>query len=334
MSILTINDTILRRFDIDLEDTKEKLAVVDDLLTLKDSFNITTITNLNLIRKAYRTKLSSDNKDMFIAQTGLLIQRYKDILSKPMAAKDKKAYDKYKKDIEVEFLRVVSRIIKVNQWYDIIIPTVEHKSPEPEPEQDTFDTEITYRDYDRVNIVSKFSYSRVSHFQECIKQYQGKQNCKIPKEVLENLEKKFKAFKLLNDTEGEVKYGKITREHIFLFLKQLGYTNQYENVNFIYCILTGKKIDDIEHLEYQLIEDFKELTNLYDQVHGKDKHQELKRKNFMNVQYILYQLLRNRNHPCSIKDFSVLKTVEKKKFHDEVCSKLFEQLGWNFTPTF
>ena len=138
--------------------------------------------------------------------------------------------------------------------------------------------------------------------------------------MFDGLDKKFKAFRLLNESESDyVKYSKITKDHITLFLKQLNFTNQYENANYIYFTLTGKQQDNIEYLEHQLIEDFKELSNLYDVIHGKDKPQELKRKNFMNVQYILYQLLKNRNHPCNIKDFSVLKTVEKKKFHDDIC---------------
>ena len=119
-----------------------------------------------------------------------------------------------------------------------------------------------------------------------------------------------------------------------MFLKQLKYPNQYENINFIYYNLTNKRIDDIEFLEHQLIDDFKELANLYDLVHGKDTPGALDRKNFMNVQYILFQLLKRHNHNCNIEDFAILKTVEKKKFHDEICSKLFEKLCWNFTPTF
>jgi hypothetical protein len=192
-----------------------------------------------------------------------------------------------------------------------------------------------HKDYDRVNVATKFAYSRVMHFQECMRQYQGKQNCKIPHEVFDKLEQKFAALRLLNDSDNKhVRYSRITRENIVMFLKQLNYANHYENVNYIYYVLTGKKVDDIDHLEDRIIEDFKELSSLYNDIYGKDKPKELKRKNFMNVQYILFQLLRNRNHMCCLEDFAVLKTLEKKKFHDEICCHLFDQLGWKFTPTF
>ena len=119
-----------------------------------------------------------------------------------------------------------------------------------------------------------------------------------------------------------------------MFLKELKYTKHYENVNLIYFTLTNKRVDDISYLEEQLIEDFKELVSLYDELHGKDKEEELDRKNFMNVQYLLFQLLRRHNHPCKIEDFTILKTIDRKLFHDTICKNLFNKLGWKFTPTF
>ena len=36
------------------------------------------------------------------------------------------------------------------------------------------------------------------------------------------------------------------------------------------------------------------------------------RKNFINNQYVLYQLLTKYKHPCDISEFNILKTVETK----------------------
>ena len=208
-------------------------------------------------------------------------------------------------------------------------------------QQSAIETGITHKDYVRVNIVGKFIYNRVLHFQDCIKQYQGKQNCKIPEKLYRDLDLKFKAYRLLisepqNGTPlpNHIKYSKITRNHILEFLKELKYTKHYENVNLIYFILTNKRIDDIGHLEDQLVNDFKELVYLYDEIHGKDKPDELKRKNFMNVQYLLFQLLRRHGHICKIENFTMLKTIDRKLFHDTICKNLFDKLGWKFTPTF
>jgi hypothetical protein len=297
--------------------------------------------------------------DNFIAKTNHLIQRYMEILQTQLSYEEREKYDQEKEELQRQYFNFAEEIITLRRWADIKVnqkPIVQTKCKfchnndpgkfemddsnkkfclECSGQQETLETGVPYKDYDRSNTVSKFTYSRIIHFQECIKQYHGKQNCKIPKEVFEKLESKFKALNLLVDSDNtHVKYSRITKEHILIFLKQLGYTNHYENANYIYYVLAGKRIDDIEYLEEQLIKDFKELSFLYDFIYGKDKPKELKRKSFMNVQYILFQLLRNRNHKCRIEDFSVLKTIEKKKFHDEVCSHLFDQLGWNFTPTF
>ena len=56
--------------------------------------------------------------------------------------------------------------------------------------------------------------------------------------------------------------------------------------------------------------------------------------NFFNNQYVLYQLLTKHGHPCDISEFNILKTVERKTYHDEICRELFRELGWNFVSVF
>ena len=150
------------------------------------------------------------------------------------------------------------------------------------------------------------------------------------KKVYDDLEKQFELHHLLNgdkDTSKNVRFKNITKEHISLFLKELDYTKHYENINLIHYNLTGIKPDDIGYLEDKLLEDFDILTDLYDK---NFKH--IDRKNFINTQYVLYQLLLRHKHPCTKEDFSILKTVDRKAFHDEVMKNLFEICGWNFSP--
>ena len=33
-------------------------------------------------------------------------------------------------------------------------------------------------------------------------------------------------------------------------------------------------------------------------------------------------------------DFNILKTIDRKSFHDDICVGLFAELGWNFSHTF
>jgi hypothetical protein len=93
-------------------------------------------------------------------------------------------------------------------------------------------------------------------------------------------------------------------------------------------MITGVKPVDISHLEEQLLDDFNILTELYSTI----KH--IKRKSFINSQHVLYQLLRRHKFPCDKDDFIVLKTTDRKHFHDEITKELFETLGWNHVPYF
>ena len=96
--------------------------------------------------------------------------------------------------------------------------------------------------------------------------------------------------------------------------------------------MTGKKPDDISYLEDKLLDDFDTLTELYDR---KFKNKPgFSRKNFINTQYVLYQFLLRYRHPCKKDDFTILKTVDRKSFHDDVAKKCFEELGWNHHPLF
>jgi len=189
----------------------------------------------------------------------------------------------------------------------------------------------SYNDIERVNISSKYMYDRKVHFRDCIKQYQGKQNSTIPQNVYDGLRKQFILHHLLNGnpstTPRKLLFSRVTKNHILLFLKELGYSTHYENVNLIHYTFTGIKPDDISHLEEQLLDDFDSLTELYDK-----KFKNINRKNFINTQYVLYQLLQRHKHRCKKEEFIILKTIDRKFFHDDVCKVLFEELGWNHLP--
>jgi len=201
-------------------------------------------------------------------------------------------------------------------------------------ECDILENTFSYKDTERINIIPKYSYMRRIHFKDCINQFQGKQNRFISQQVYDTLIEKCKIHNLIN-TNGQTKqeqFQKVTKEHIYLFLKEAGYSKHYEDLKLIFYNLTGTPLCDISHLEQQLMDDFDVLSNLYDQQYIQTN--EIKRKNFINTQYVLYQLLKRHKYPCDKDDFNFLKTIERKTFHDEVCSNLFSQLGWNFTNIF
>jgi len=373
INILSLNSTVMKRLEKDETLNEEKIQLIDTLL-LDTSHYLDPAVYQEL--QAMKKSIIHEKKNaraVFFARTHALINEYTSILKKPIShiKEDNLPILNRKNELIIEYLDVIRYMAKSKEWSDINIPANPEKlfnidgsycqscgnTDEDRFEIDEFnrktclncsthqyiiETGITHRDYTRVNIVGKFIYNRVLHFQDCIKQYQGKQNCKISDKLYQDLDTKFTAYRLLISGTNEdgtplpnhIKYSKITRKHILIVLKEMKYTKHYENVNLIYFTLTNKRVDDISHLEKHLIDDFKELVSLYDDIHGKDKPEELDRKNFMNVQYLLFQLLRRHGHNCKMENFTILKTVDRKIFHDNICKNLFDKLGWKFTPTF
>ena len=194
------------------------------------------------------------------------------------------------------------------------------------------DNLISFRDIERINIGSKYTYDRKTHFRECIKRFQGKQNVNIPPKLFSDVMEQLRSYDLIpidyQDLEKSKAFEKVKREHIQMILKDLGYSKHYEDIVYIYNKITGHEIPDITHLENNLLNDFDDLLECYDQTFKTD------RKNFINNQYVLYQLLRKYKYNCKKQDFQFLKTNDRKYYHDVICQKLFEKLGWNFNPVF
>jgi hypothetical protein len=193
-----------------------------------------------------------------------------------------------------------------------------------------------YKDISRVNISNKYTYERRVHFKDCINQYQGKQNASIDDKVYKDLETQLELHGIVQTQQQcenmAKRFSNVTKEHILLFLKETGHSKHYEDVVLIYHKLTGKKVDDISHIEDALMEDFDKISNVYDQKFkftGK-----IDRKSFINTQYVLFQLLRKHKYPCKRNDFNMLKTLDRKSFHDDVVKEIFEHLNFNFTPIF
>lgn len=190
----------------------------------------------------------------------------------------------------------------------------------------------SFTDSERVNISSKYSYDRRTHFRECIGQYQGTQNVTIPPDIYETLDKCFKFHSLLDgtpDTPRLERYARVTKSVILRFLKEQSVTKQYENINLIHSVVTGKPLPDISSIIDPMMEDFDVLSEIYDR-----KYADSTRKNFINTQYVLFQLLRRNGHDCDKDDFSNLKTVDRKFFHEEILKKVFFDLGWNYVSIF
>jgi len=354
LDILSIDANIHKSFQKELDklDTyKANLIEIDKSLKI-ECLRYRVKNTLELAKSDLEKHIDDiENKityNFYIIESATILIDFKKILNIPMKmsfmGKPIKN-DKLKRKLTSEYIEVAKKYVDVDidvqskntkvicdncpnkKLFDIVDSNI-YICSECYSQQRVIKHTSSYNDIDRVNISSKYMYDRKVHFRDCINQYQGKQNSTITQTVYSDLEKQFGLHHLLHNSDNKYKkFERISKQHVLMFLKDLGYTKHYENVHLIHYSFTGIKPDDITHLEDKLLDDFDALTDLYDKMF---KH--INRKNFINTQYVLYQLLTRHKHPCEKEDFTILKTVDRKSFHDDICRVLFEHLGWNHTP--
>ena len=362
IDILLIHRNILKKFEDERQSIKKYKKEIE---TIKNSLkqNLThrmktnLLSNLNNLEKMLVNITKNKTYNYYIMESTELIEKYKQILQKPVTftfigKRDNKQNDK--KILIEKYIKVAKNYINLNKNIDIKnlspIKNIELKCKNCnqnnfqriDNDQICLDcgsvihlssTDSSYKDSERINMSAKYTYDRKVHFKDCINQYQGKQNVNILPEVYDKLIHQFELHGLLNISNDKlIRFEKITRKHIFIFLKELGYSKHYEDIILIHYNITGKKPDNISYLEPKLLEDFDLLVSQYDKKFKKNK--KLSRKNFINTHYVLHQLLRRHKYPCKKSDFNILKSNERKSFHDKICKELFKDLGWNFTTTF
>ena len=349
LDILTIDTRIRKSFEIEyslLSKHDEKLQELEDSLkteNLRRNVRELLVKARDNLLKHIEEIRSLRDYNLYLVEAVPYIEEYKEIMKTPIKVSfmgKKSKNDRQKCKVVEHYLEVASKYMNIKvdkncKSHRIVCLNCSNKK-----DFDVIDNNIyictncyarqtvmihnsSYNDIDRVNISTKYMYDPKIHFRDCIKQYQGKQNCTIPQKVYDELEEQFKRHHLLMEEKNtKDKFAQITKNHIMIFLKELDYPKHYENVHLIHYNITGKKPDDISYLEDKLLDDFDLLIDLY---HKKFKN--IKRKNFINTQYVLYQLLCHHRHPCKKEEFIILKTVDRKFFHDEICKTLFEELG-------
>lgn len=198
--------------------------------------------------------------------------------------------------------------------------------------QETYSSSNNFRDAERINNSKKHGYekkNKKNHFRDTIKQYQATQNRTISSKVYRDLENCFEIQGLSNPEEQErtLRFSRVTKNHIFMFLQETGNTKHYEDVILLHNYYTGTQAPDISSLECELLEDFDKLLWAYENL---PSHMREDRVNFINSQYVLYQLLRRRGVEVDKENFSLLKTRCRLVNHDEKYSECCKKLNWGF----
>jgi hypothetical protein len=363
IDILEIDQKIVRNFD----DDRSKISFYEE--KKKDLENSLKLTSLTQRTKNTLTdsveKLSQHIDDIkcdklynfYIMESAEILEKYRQILKQPLKVSfmgKPVKNNKEKQKLVMQYLEIATKYVDIkmddadvsshkrdkiscnncsnNKDFDIEEGNI-YICLNCSSQQFILRNVTSYKDINRINISSKYMYDRKIHFRDCINQYQGKQNSSISQDVYDSLIKQFESHHLIEPEidckNSKERFKNITKEHISIFLKELSFTKHYENINLIHYNLTGMKPDDIGYLEDKLLDDFDVITEAYDRI-----FKNLDMKNFINTQYILFQLLLRHKHPCKKEDFSMLKTIDRKNFHDEVCKILFEEIKFTFVPLY
>lgn len=166
---------------------------------------------------------------------------------------------------------------------------------------------------DTTRVNTKYIYDRNQHFRDCMIRFQGKQKNTIPQNIIENISKNLKAYRLVN----------ISLSHVCMILKNLGYSKYYDDYVLIHHLITGEQPSDISFIEEQLLQEF-DIINM-----ELKNFKELNKKNF-NTQYMLFLLLKHHNIDVNPDHFMLIKSNERKLFTDKICKTIFKSLGWKF----
>lgn len=190
---------------------------------------------------------------------------------------------------------------------------------------------MNYGDSKRLILSQKNPHDKKHHFSECIDKFQGIQKYEFPPTFFADMERHLCAYELLDSVAvpRHIRFARVTKDHIKLILKNMGLYKQYkEDINVIYKILTEKPLPQINHLKNRLLDDFILFDEKYNQLFSKVE------KSAYHYYLILYQLLCSYGIACNKADFNFLKTAERKSQHDTKYKRVFENLGWNYTPLF
>lgn len=191
-------------------------------------------------------------------------------------------------------------------------------------EIELLDEAPSFKDANRVNLSSKYTYSKKGHFNEAIQRLMGTQNTDPEKirDVVLILKREMERHNLVAERG---KKNSVTKDNLYMFLSEQSLSNHYGDINLLFYMITGEPCHDISHLVDVIREDFDKFEEGYKAV------QDPTRINSLNVDWKLYVLLVRRGYPCKKdEDFYILKTKDKEDEHITKTKEVFDYLGWDW----
>jgi hypothetical protein len=145
----------------------------------------------------------------------------------------------------------------------------------------------SFKDTDRVNLTSKFAYTRKGHFIDATKRVQGTQNVD-PKKIERALDIINIEMQHHNLVAERGKVNSVSKDNIHTFLTEQSLSAHYEDLFLLYSMITGVPCIDISEYMDDLLADFELLEETLEKI--KDES----RVNSLNVYFKLCALIQRR----------------------------------------
>jgi hypothetical protein len=207
VDILTIDIKIqaeFRKDHVNLQEYKEKLSDIISCLELKH-LNSRILQDLEISREKMLEKIrkieSNEEFNFYTTETFDILNEYRKILETPLRMNfsgrviKNNEMEKQKEKLVHEYLEIARKYtqidISTNKKHKLkcdncqnsknfeVVESNVYMCLDCFSQQTVFKNITSYKDIDRVNMSSKYTYARKVHFRDCINQYQGDRLFKI-----------------------------------------------------------------------------------------------------------------------------------------------------------
>jgi hypothetical protein len=172
------------------------------------------------------------------------------------------------------------------------------------------------------------NYDDRNNFYRALVRFQGKQESKLPDELFSHLDQYFKSYRL---PTGDIAKSRPLDERgrrvgttfamLITALKNLGYSQYYDDARLICRLYWGWTLPDLSPLEDKIMADYDAFQSVY-------RTRKNNRKSSLNTQLLLYYLLRRNGVPCYREDFKIITTHEICMAQEIMIKDIFKYLNW------